>query len=285
MGGRDDFDEALKAVMAARREELGEPPTPEELLDYRDDRLDPAARRSVEERLALDPDAARTLADLAAFPEVEPAPGTAGLSEDEVALRWQSLHEKLRALPEQPTAPAAPKPSEPVAVQRAREDRREGSGRGEPGRSRWLGLAAAALLLLAVGWIGGFVSGRVSRPPRPEEAVQVAVALVELTPLEEGEERSSPPVEVSGAPEEVVLVLGLPAASELPEYRVEILDAQGTRLWSGGGLHPTPLGTIDLSIRRSALPAGTSRIRLFDAERGSLLAVYELRLVEFSGSS
>ncbi|MES1244624.1 MAG: hypothetical protein ABUT39_23660 [Acidobacteriota bacterium] len=278
MGGRDDFDEALKAVMAARREELGEPPTPEELLDYRDGRLDPAARRSVEERLVLDPDAARTLADLAAFPEVEPAPGTVELTDDEVELRWQSLQEKLRALPERPAAlaiPAAPKPSEPVAVDLPRMDRRE------PGRTRWLGLAAAALLILAAGWIGGFVSGRAFRS---DPAVQVAVALVELTPLEEGGVRSSPPAEVPGAPEEVVLVLGLPAASALPEYRAEILDEQGARIWSGGGLRPTPLGTVQLSIRRTALPAGTCRIRLLDAERGSSLAVYELRLAEAPGS-
>jgi anti-sigma factor RsiW len=278
MGGRDDFDRAFKAVMAARRKELGEP-TAEELLDYRDGRLDPAARQSLEERLAIDPDAARALADLAAFPEVEPAPGVAEFKDDEVERRWQILHEKLKELPQQPAmalvaapAPAASSPSAPTPIEPL-----------HPRRSGWipaLRLAAAAVLALAAGWIG-FLSGRASRP----SPVNVAVALVELAPLEEGRARSLPPVEVPGAPEEVVLVLGLPAASELPEYRVEIVDEQGALLWSGGGLHPTPLGTVDLSIRRSALPAGTSRIRLFDADRGSRLAVYELRLAESPGSS
>jgi hypothetical protein len=275
MGGRDDFDQAFKAVMAVRREELGEPPTPEELLAYRDGELAPEARQSVEDRLAIDPDAARVLADLAAFPEVEPAPGIAELTDEEVERRWHALHKKLQELPQRPAAARAPIASSP-SVSSAVEPRRLR-------RSGWspaLRLAAAAVLVLAAGWIG-FLSGRGSRP----SPVNVAVAVVELTPLEEGRARSLPPSEVSGAPEEVVLVLGLPAASEIPEYRVEILDAQGARLWSGGGLHPTPLGTVQLSIRRSALPTGTSRIRLLDAESGSLLAIYELRLAESPESS
>ncbi|MFP5287044.1 MAG: hypothetical protein ACLGI9_14985, partial [Thermoanaerobaculia bacterium] len=92
--------------MAAKREELGGPPTPEELLAYRDGRLDPAARQSVEARLALHPDAARALADLAAFPEVEPAPGTAELSDEEVEARWMALREKLGEVEKSPHPPA-----------------------------------------------------------------------------------------------------------------------------------------------------------------------------------
>jgi hypothetical protein len=266
MGGRDDFDRAFKAVMAARRKELGEP-TAEELLDYRDGRMDPAARQSLEERLAIDPDAARALADLAAFPEVEPAPGVAELTEEEVERRWQTLHEKLEELPPPAAVPA------PVASSPAGSPRIEAPAHRASRRAPVLRLAAAAALVLAAGWIG-FLSGRASRP----SPVNVSVALVELTPLEESGARSLPPVNVSGSPEEVVLVLGLPAANELPEYRVEIVDAQGVRLWSGGGLRPTPLGTVQLSIQRSALPEGTSRIRLLDGRNGSLLAVYELRL-------
>ncbi len=76
VGGQEDLDKSLKAIMAVKRDELGEPPTPEELLAYRDGRIDPAERRRMEARIAVYPDAARALADLAAFPAVEPAPGT-----------------------------------------------------------------------------------------------------------------------------------------------------------------------------------------------------------------
>ena len=48
--------EALRAVMAARRSELGDPPTPEELLAYRDGRLSGEARAQVEEKIAAFPD-------------------------------------------------------------------------------------------------------------------------------------------------------------------------------------------------------------------------------------
>src|SRR5215210_7589539 len=92
MGGREDLDSALKAIMAARRDELGGPPTPEELLAWRDGLLDPAARQSVEERLAIYPDAAQALADLAAFPDLE---GTPELSEEELDVRWQAFSQRL----------------------------------------------------------------------------------------------------------------------------------------------------------------------------------------------
>jgi hypothetical protein len=264
MGGREDFDNALKATMAARREELGGPPTPEELLAYRDGRLDPAARQSVEARLAAHPDSARTLADLAAFPEVEAAPGTPELSDEDVEVRWQALRQRLGELPAEPPAPrAVPRPRRFPAFR----------------------LALAALLLLAVGGAGGFVAGRASHPPRADLAVNAVIA--ELAPVEEGGTRSMSLVEVPDTSEEVVLILGLPDGRELPQYGVEIEGSKGARIGRRDGLRPTPLGTIHLSFPRSVLPPGVYRIRLFGsdaggsgAERKSLLAAYELRLAE-----
>ncbi len=270
--------------MAARRDELGGPPTPEELLAYRDGELDPAARQSVEDRLALDPDAARALADLAAFPDIEPDPGASELSDEEVEDRWQTLHKKLQELPARQPASPSPRPA-PAPVQSAPVERAP----RPPRTSRFpiYRLAAAAVLILAAG-LAGFLWGRASRSGLPESGVSVAVALIELSPLEEGGERSLLPAaetaETAETAEEIVLVLGLPAASELPEYRIEILDGRGARVWSGGGLHPTPLGTVQLSIRRGVLPAGTSRLRLLDAADGSPVATYELRLGETPGS-
>src|SRR3954468_21816061 len=98
--------------MAAQRNELGEPPSPEELLAYRDGRLDPEARQRIEDKIAIYPEAARALADLAAFPDVEAAPGTPELSDEEIGPRWQTFRLKL---PELPPVPAAqPAPSTPV---------------------------------------------------------------------------------------------------------------------------------------------------------------------------
>lgn len=259
--GHEDLDNALRAIMAAKREELGEPPTPEELLAYRDGRLDAAARQSVEARLAVHPDAARALADLAAFPEVEPAPGTPELSDEEVEARWMALREKLGEV-ESP-----PPPGPPLPVLRARPPSA-------------LKLAAGALVALGI----GFLAGRASRPDLPEGAVNVTIA--ELTPVEEGGVRAASEVEVSEESEELVLVLGLLDPREHPDYEAEILDPDGARRWSRQGLRPTPLGTFHLGFRRDVLPPGTYRIHLFGREgnRKTLLATYDLWLVEGSGS-
>jgi hypothetical protein len=76
-------------------EELGEPPTPEELLAFRDDQLSPERRESVEARLAFYPDAARALADLRAWPEV---PGMPEISDEEIDAGWRAFLSRLEEL-------------------------------------------------------------------------------------------------------------------------------------------------------------------------------------------
>jgi len=257
VGGQDDLHSSLKAIMAARREGLGEPPTPEELLAYRDGLLDPEERQRLAARIACHPDAARALADLHAFPEVEAAPGTPELSETEIDARWQTFRKRL---PERPVAPPAP------AVR--------------PGR-RWgpaLRLAAAALVGLGVGWAAG-TAGRAFRD-RPVPAV---AEVAELAPVEEGL-RSAAPVEMGESAETLVVVLGgrARAERELPSYEVEVVDRQGRRVAARQGLHPTAVGTFPLSFRRADLPPGRYRIDLFgrDREVRVHLATYELRLAE-----
>ena len=117
MGGREDLDGALKAIMAAKREELGGPPTPEELLAYRDGTLDPVAREELEAKLAVYPDAARTLADIASFPNVEPAPGTPVLSEEDVEARWQALKKLLTPIPSPIALPSTGRGAPPPAAE------------------------------------------------------------------------------------------------------------------------------------------------------------------------
>src|SRR5690349_19328485 len=108
MGGREDLDRAVKTIMASKREELGGAPTPEELIAYHDGLLDPAARQSVEERLAVHPDAARALADLAAFPDLEGAPE---LPDEEMDARWEAFRQRSERAPESLRKPAARPPS------------------------------------------------------------------------------------------------------------------------------------------------------------------------------
>jgi anti-sigma factor RsiW len=270
VGGQEDLDKSLKAIMAARREELSEPPTPDELLAYRDGRLDPAERQRLETRIAVFPDASRALADLATFPAVEPAPGTPELSEEEIGARWQAFRERL---PERAPAPSLPWPLSP----RGREG--EKTEEKERGGGFSLKLAAAVLAALAIGGAAGYFSGRASREV-PGSAINVNIA--ELSPVEEGGSRSAPAtLEVPEGSEELVLVLATPVQKDFSEYEAEILDAKGARLWSRPGLRPTAMGTFQVSFRRGALRPGKLSVRLFGREgKGrTLLGTYEVTLV------
>jgi hypothetical protein len=257
LSGRDDFATALKAIMARKREELGGAPTPEELLAYRDGRLDAAARESVEARMAIHPDAARALADLAAFPDVEPGPETPELPDGDIESRWQSFRPQLEALPR------------PVPALRHR-----------PLSWRSPSLAAAAVLLLATGLGLGYLAGRTS-PPEPALRPALNPTITELEPVGEDEARAAPaPVEMLPGSEELVLVLALPATPVFSSYAAEIVDAEGRSLWSGEGLHSTPLGTVQLSFPRATLGPGSYRIELSGLEAGRREGVgrYEVRV-------
>jgi hypothetical protein len=140
-------------------------------------------------------------------------------------------------------------------------------------RALW---AAAALLALALGWVGGFFTGRASRTPVPDSAVNVAVA--ELPPVGEGARAAATVVDLPSGSEELLLALALPEEGEFPDYSAEILNEAGARVWNRQGLRPTPLGTLHLAFRRGALAPGVYRVRIEGPE--GPVAIYELRLVE-----
>ncbi len=268
MGGQDDLVASLEAIMAIRREELREPPSPEEILAYRDGRLEGEARRAFEARLAAHPDAARALADLAAFPDVRPAPGAPVASEGDVERGWRAF----RALVEEDEeAPAAPQTPPTTHVRR-------------PSR---FPLAAAGLALVVAG-VAGFLAGRGFPGAAGRPAANVTIA--ELTPREEGLVRSPAPLEVvlDEDSEALVLVLPLPEPPEegtFSDYRIEVVGDEGAVVTSRRGLRPTSLGTFHLSFSRGALAPGVYQIQLQGiVDRGSTsLATYTLRLREPPG--
>jgi hypothetical protein len=262
VGGQDDLGKSLKAIMANKRDEWGGPPSPEELLAYRDGRLDPEERQRLEERIAIHPDAARALADLAAFPNVEPAPGTPELSDEEIGARWQAFREKLPELP-------APAPVIEIGSRR--------------GSSFPLKLAASVLVSLAIGGIAGFLGGRSSRD-LPESAINVTIA--ELTPEEESGARSAPSIlEMPEGAEELVLVLSVPVQKDFSDYEAEIADGQGVRIWTREGLLPTAMGTFQVSFRAGTLKPGLLHLRLYGREGKSrtVIASYALHPVPGAG--
>lgn len=269
MSGHDDFVTAREAIMARKREELGEPPTPEELLAYRDGRLDPAARERLEARIAVYPEAARALADLAAFPDVDPAPGTPALSDEEIDAGWDAFRRRLETLP---------RPG-PIPIRQI------------PGRSIWrsTGLqAAAAILLLSIGLGIGYLAGRTSRTTPQSAGPARNVVIAELEPVaDDGFRAPAASFELPEGSEALLLTLALPGTEEFSGYAAEVFDRDDTRQWSGGGLLPSSLGTIQVSFPREAFAPGIYRIDLFGLDEAggrTRVARYELRVALTPGS-
>lgn len=276
MGGQDDLRASLEALVVPRRDRLGGPATPEELIAWRDDALDEEERRRIGEKIAADPDAARALADLAAFPEVAPAPGTTELSDEDVDAHWQAFRAQLAELPPPPMVHRTPE-SAPAPRAAKRELRA-----ARPS-FRWQ-QAAAALVLLSAGVAGGFLAGRSVSGGATDGSGAINVEIVELQPAGEGGARAAPvEVKTSSDSEGTVLILGTRDHTPFPAYRVEMIDLAGARVWERRGLRPTPLGTFQLAFPRGALAPGDYRIYLQgldgrDEDRPTPLAAYDLHL-------
>jgi hypothetical protein len=239
--------------MARERGELGEAPSPEELLAYRDGLLSPEQREILERKIDAFPQAARALADLAAFPDVEPVPGVREIGPEELTARWVEFR-RLLAPPQRQPFPLA----------------------------RW---AMAAGLLAALGAAGaaGFLAGRSAEHDRRRAAINVVVA--ELVPRAEGSLRSEGAgerVEVGREAEALVLVLSLAEPESFPSYGVEILDRRERSAWKGEGLLPRLPGRFVLVFDRGVLAPGAYRIKLtgLSASTTTTLAIYELELAE-----
>lgn len=261
MSGDDDLKKALAGIRAAKRRELGEAPTPEELLAYRDGLLDAAARESVEARIAVYPEAALALADLAAFPDVAPAPGTPELSDEEVAARWRAFRPKLDESPRSMPSPSA------------------------QGNPRWAlpwRLQAAAALIAVSLVTGGFLAGRAFQSGPEPSIVRPNAVTAELEPIsEDGVRASSDAIDMPPDSEDLLLTLALPETAQAKSYAGEILDQDGKRLWSGENLRPTAVGAVHLSITRSGFATGTYRINLLEQTGDRKpVASYEMRLLK-----
>jgi hypothetical protein len=272
VSGRDDLTASFRALMAAKRRDLGAPPTPEELLAYRDGLLAEADRERVERKIDAFPEAARALLDLEAFPDVEPAPGMRASTDEEIAAHWESFLRRVETTPKT----TAPPPTPTIAANPL-----------EPPRSRRASVPyefrRAAVLLLTVGLAGtgGFFLGRAGRERPATPAVNVAIA--ELAPEEEGASRAtSEAVEWPAESEGLVLVLSALGVRGYSEYQVAIFDVEGAPVSRRQGLQRNSEGTFSIGFQRGELEPGPYRLVLsgLDRRRSVELATYELRLVE-----
>jgi hypothetical protein len=237
---------ALQAIMAARRDELGEPPRPDELLAYRDGALPPAERALVEEKIAAFPEAAAALLDLASFPNVRPTAGVREVTDEEIAADWQSLQARMET--------------------KARPVRASSRSFGS-----WRQAAAliAAVLLAA---LGGVLVGRgpLAPPARPAAGADLLVLEPEGSPVTRGEVATIDPLRPH------LLVLSAGGVQPLASYSLTIHDAGGRLIWRDTEVIPTAQGLVTVQLPERFLAPGHYRIGLSPPDGDEPLATFAL---------
>lgn len=226
-------------------------PEPEELLDYHLGDLSPEDRERIQDHLVLCQECSRTVLDLDAFPDVEPAREEDRLSDFELAAEWRRFRERTGAKP----------------VRRAAS-------------SRLPYALAAALLLAAIGlslWTARLLE-RVRELSGPRADVHVA----DLVPLGIGVRgpEAAEEVRVPDWAGRVLLILNLAGAKPYPEYEIRVLDPSGSEVWSLRGVRPGPDGTFALEAPADLLGGGAHEIRLLGlgARGAEPVARYGVRL-------
>jgi len=264
MGGKADLKAAFRALLEQGREEM-EPPTPEELIAYREGLLSAEEKASVEERLAVFPEAARALRDLARFPDLEPPSGVEPLSEERVRKSWEQFRSRLESRETEAaeeTEEEAEETGEPAGGP-AQPGGPHRYGRSTPPWWRALGdvprllwASTGALAAVVFGWSIGLLSAPSLLPvaSKPEAGVPV----VEMTAETHLEREAGPPRLQVAAGSPVFLVLELPPGPKAPSYEIEI-DGPGDRTWTGTAA-PSEFGDLHLTLPSSYLTPGEVEI-------------------------
>ncbi|MCP3964202.1 MAG: zf-HC2 domain-containing protein [bacterium] len=249
--------------------ELGPPPTPEELDAYADGDLAEEEADRIREHLTWSRESRKVVLDLVAFPDVEPPPTEAPLSESELRTAWRELQARLDAdaRPAREPAPATPLAAKVLAW------RPQGTFGGS--------LAALAAIFLTTSLAGlGFWNLSLLQDIEDLSAPRILGDVVGLIPAGIPFRGEVGPRAVTAGSEPLVLSLSLTDTTPYRYYLVEINDPQGHVHWQGGGSRLTSAGTLAVLLpRRDFLPAGDYRILLYvqDDEK-KLLGEYELRI-------
>ena len=245
MAGRDELAAEVRELMRRWWSEPGEPPTADELVAYLEGELGPAEHDRIAGKLARYPDAARALAALEAFPDVEPPPGHEPLSDEELEKDWLRLRERMGWA--ETEAGAAMEPGEGAARRGAAADR------------FWWSRAAAAAALLLVGAVGGWLVGWLVA--RDAGAPSASVAVVQLAPVGTALGRGLSPAgeELAGA-DRLVLFLASAQPPRPGDYRLTIESADGGAVWQTATARPDPTGTFRVDLPGDFLAPGTFRI-------------------------
>lgn len=249
-------------MAAEARDEAQEHPSPDTLLAYDAGELGEEPAAGVRRHLAVCPECARTVLDLASFPEVEPAPGVVALTDSGEAASWRRILDRLAAEEAQPKA-APPRESRPA----------------RPPRAWVMPLLAAALVAVSLGlglWVFQLYQVEEAGP-----GASANVHVIELTPLGGSVPRGPAEETVPAGMGSIVLELGVADLRAFSDYRMTVRrDEPGGEPWRLRGLKRQPDGHFSVLVPREFLPAGRYRIELegVGEEGAERLAEYELTI-------
>jgi anti-sigma factor ChrR (cupin superfamily) len=263
------LEPALRALAARERRALDDHPTPETLVAYRAGELPSEAAEALRDHLALCPDCAEMLLDLATFEQFTPSEESAGLTDGDVGAAWQRMQQRLAPVVEMvdrvETPEAAPvvaqeKEPEPLPfVPRASEY--------EPVVLRRKLRTAYAMAAVLAGCVVGLtvwgmtLKGQVRASSTPERNVHLVDAFQDGN---RGAEETVPAIR--GKHLLYLHIFGeIPQA---PEYGAEVRDPAGVLILRASGLVPVQEGVFSMRLPVDQLVPGTYHIAFFGVTGG-----------------
>lgn len=233
-------------------------PSAEELIAYHRGKLDPAEEEKLLDRLALDAEAARDLLDFIWFDSHQASRADPGSPDTAQALR--RFRARLAEVPKtEPTVHPFPIPAAPQKVTLPLSRFR---------RHRWLGWAAALLLVVGVLWIPWWLGAPADRSsPRYAAVIEVTAS------------RGARPFPVSKDVGEILLILPhVESGSE--QGRLRILTANGEVVYDDVLRRSAdPWSRLYLRLPAERFGPGTYRIEVSTSAQDTLP---ELRELQFS---
>jgi len=282
------LEPALQALAGESRRDLGDHPSPEKLAAYHEGALPLGEEERLRDHLALCPDCAQLLLDLAGFPGLEPPAGARALTDGEVDAAWQTMRSRLGGGGEErPAVPALlrlpqPLPISPMSPISQVSPAAAISSTVPSSRSAFWAWALAASWLVVGGLSFWVVELRQENARLEEPAVNAVVS--DLTANGDstrgGSESREPQTLLASS--RLLLILNAPDLPAHAGYEVEVREDReaGSVVWTGRNLHPSLEKNFTLDLAPDFLRPGKYQVRLYgvDAGKRQKLADYPLRI-------
>ncbi len=264
---RQTLQEAM-ATLTAVALDGQDHPTPDELLAYHAGELSEEAHERVRTHVAWCRDCARTVLDLASWPDVELRDPGLERTADEEAADWQAIRQGLAAGRGEAPSPA---PKRPVR-ERPRARRRSYGP---------VHLLAAALLVAVVGL--SFQITRLTRQVTELTRPRANVFVTDLESVTAAARRDGEELRTTRVPDGMEIVVFLLVEDDVrpfDDHAVEIRDAAGRVFWRHRGLRSPPEGGFSVEVPVDVLPSDEIEIRLYGLAAGEqeLVATYRTRI-------